>query len=47
MELLSMNDVSLFKLTLDLKMPSVSGSYEAFSASNATWTGTAIGSVAV
>lgn len=46
MELLSMTDVSLFKLALDLKMPSVSGSHKAFSASNATWTGTATGSVA-
>jgi hypothetical protein len=46
LELLSMADVSLFKLALDLKMPSVSGSYKAFSASNATWTGTAAGGIA-
>jgi hypothetical protein len=46
LELLSMTDISLFKLALDLKTPSASGSYKAVSASNATWTGTATGSVA-
>jgi hypothetical protein len=45
LELLSMADINLFKLALDLKMPSASGSYKAFSASNATWTGTATGGV--
>jgi citrate lyase synthetase len=45
LELISMSDINLFQLSLDLKMPSVSGSYKALSANNATWTGTATRSV--
>jgi hypothetical protein len=45
LELISMSDINLFQLSLDLKMPSVSGSYKAFSTNNATWTGTATGSI--
>ncbi len=45
LELISMSDINLFQLSLDLKMPSASGSYKAFSIANATWTGTATGNI--
>lgn len=47
LELLSMTDINLYQLALNLKMPSASGSYKAFGSANATWTGTATGSVSI
>lgn len=45
LDLLSMNDVVLFKASMDISGKSLSGSYSAFS-SDSTWTGTVAGSLA-
>lgn len=45
-DLLSMNDVNLYKLSMDINGKSLSGSYRAFGPSSATWTGTVTGSMA-
>ncbi len=46
MDLLSMNDVFLYKLAIDISGKSLSGSYRAFGSSSAPWTGTITGTLA-
>ncbi|MGA9098912.1 MAG: hypothetical protein WB392_08290 [Methanotrichaceae archaeon] len=46
MDLLSMNDVNLYKLSIDISSKSLSGSYRAFGSGPVPWTGTVTGSLA-
>lgn len=43
LDLLSMTDVNLYRLNLDMNTPNASVNYTAFSASNGNWTGIATG----